>query len=469
MASYTIFWGCQIPARLPFAEKSTRVVLERLGVPITEIEGFTCCPERGMVRAADEDLWYAAAARNLALAEGKGLDILTPCNGCYSTQKEVIYQLKRSPYLKEQVNRTERALGLEYRGSIKVKHLVEFLHDEIGPGALRSRVKLPLAGLKIAVHPGCHLVRPYPAVNFDDPLNPVKFDAVVEALGAKAMAYSTKLLCCGQEYNAVDEPAKSAELPRLKLKELKELGAAALVTSCPTCYMQYDYKQAIMRRQGEDYAIPVFYLSELVALALGADPVELGLELHRTDVKPFFDQWQRARGRLAFSREHFDLTLVDKCYRCGGCLQDCPSHQIDPSWDPNAIMGRIVQGEAEELLDSPDIWQCIDCYICDEMCPQHWSMRIAFETLRHLALRQGKGPRGVRQAYETFARSGKLIEATQSQRGQRERLGLPPLFPAEAQAVERLRQALEGSGPQLPPRIEEPLLVPQDEEPAVDG
>src|SRR3990170_4640618 len=101
---YAMFWGCQIPARLPFIEKSTRLVLDRLEVPYQDVEGFTCCPERELIRTASEELWYVAGTRNLALAEEQGLDILTPCNGCYSTQKDIIHQLKKDLNLLNEVN-----------------------------------------------------------------------------------------------------------------------------------------------------------------------------------------------------------------------------------------------------------------------------------------------------------------------------------------------------------------------------
>ncbi|MBI2305340.1 MAG: 4Fe-4S dicluster domain-containing protein [Chloroflexi bacterium] len=426
MVAYALFWGCQIPARLPFAEKATRVLLHRLKIPAQDLTGFTCCPEKELIRTTDEELWYTAGARNLALAETSGLDVLTPCNGCYSTQKEILYQLKLNPRLKEKVNQALHALNLNYQGRVKTKHLVEFLYDDYGTVALQGQVTAPLAGVKVAVHYGCHLLRPNPAINFDDPVEPTKFDALVQALGAKSVSYSTKMLCCGQGFNAVEEAEKSAALPALKLRELKELGVKALVTSCPTCFMQYDYKQAIMRRQGEDIHIPVFYVSELIALALGAAPQELGLELHRTSTEPFVEEWQRQKERLIFARKHFDLTLVEKCYRCGGCVPDCPSAKVDPSWNPNHIMGRILDGEVEELIASPEAWQCIDCYVCDEMCPQRWSMRRAFETLRQLALKGGHAPRGARNAFDAFAKTGRLIEATESAQAQRARLGLPP-------------------------------------------
>ena len=445
MADFALFWGCQIPARLPFVEKSTRLVLDQLGVSYREIPGFTCCPERELVRTANEELWFTTAARNLALAEGQDLDILTPCNGCYSTLKDVLCQIKLNPYLLATVNDVLDNFGLEYQGRVRVKHLVEFFHDDLGPYAIQEQVQAPLAGMKVAVHYGCHLLRPYPAINFDDPLHPVKFDALIQALGARSVNYETKMLCCGQAFNAVDEPGRSGALAGQKLQELQQLGVKALITSCPMCYIQYDYRQAIMRRQGEEVHIPVFYITELMALVMGVEASELGLDLHRTDVSPFFVEWERARRRLSFAQEHFDLTLVEKCYSCAGCLKDCPSVKAEPSWNPNQIMGRILAGEVEELLASKEIWQCLGCYTCDEMCPQEWGMRQAFETLKHLALTRGVVPRGTRNALDGFRKTGKMIEAAASARAQRSRLGLPDLFADSGEEIQQVLEAAEGT------------------------
>jgi len=465
MAKYAMFWGCQIPARLPFAEKATRLVMDQLDVPFEELEGFTCCPERELIRTADEDLWYLAAARNLALAEERGLNLLTPCNGCYSTQKDAIYQLKLNPRLHDDVNGSLGSFDLEYRGRVQTKHLVEFFHDDLGLAAIQSRVRAPLAGMKVAVHPGCHLVRPFPAINFDDPIKPIKFDAVVEALGAKSVAHSTKMLCCGQGFNAAEEAEHSAALPAEKLRELKALGVKALVTCCPTCFMQYDYKQAIMRRQGEDTGVAVFYLPELMALAFGYEAEEIGLGLHRSSVEPFFREWERARHRLSFAKEHFDLPVEMLLVNCGGCVTDCPAHRVNPAWNPNTIMGRIVSGEAEDLLESKDIWQCIDCFVCDEMCPQRWSMRIAFETLRHLAIQRGHATRGAKNAVDGFRKVGKLIEATESHKAQRAKLGLPPPPRTDLDVARRLADAAKSNHLDIPHELssDHPSL-PEDEE-----
>ena len=121
MSEYTLFLGCIIPARFPFMEKSTRLVLSKLGCVLHDLEGATCCPTKSIIKPTGEMSWYVTAARNLALAEKAGHDLLIPCNGCYSTLRSVEMEMKVNPGLREEVNKVLESAGLEYRGTIEVK------------------------------------------------------------------------------------------------------------------------------------------------------------------------------------------------------------------------------------------------------------------------------------------------------------------------------------------------------------
>jgi len=124
-------------------EKSTRLVLSELGCILHDLEGATCCPTKSIIRPMGDQAWYIAAARNLALAERAEHDLLVPCNGCYSTLKTVEVDLKINPHLQEKVNAILSSAGLEYRGTIEVKHLVEVLHDEIGISRIKQHIIKP--------------------------------------------------------------------------------------------------------------------------------------------------------------------------------------------------------------------------------------------------------------------------------------------------------------------------------------
>ncbi|MCX9011249.1 MAG: heterodisulfide reductase-related iron-sulfur binding cluster [Candidatus Methanoperedens sp.] len=411
MPEYTLFLGCIIPARFPFMEKSTRLVLSKLGCILHDLDGATCCPTKSIIKPIGDMAWYVTAARNLALAQMQGLDLLVPCNGCYSTLKTVEVELRVNPHLRAEVNNVLASAGLEYRGDIEVKHLVEVLHDEIGIAKIRQHITKPFDGMKIAAHPGCHMLRPSSSIFFDDPNKPKKFDALIEALGAKSIEYETKMLCCGGNLNTADEPDGATALARMKLLEVAKK-ADAISLTCPSCFMQYDSRQYIMQRSGEKLNVPVIYYPELLGLAMGFTQEELGMDMHRIDAAEFLSKWDSRYNYLKMLKDTFDLNAVRKCYECGACVNDCPVVKVNPEFNPNEIIGRLLSGELEAVIDSHSIWQCVDCYTCYELCPQKMGMNKVFDKLKHLALERGKSPKGWSASIEMFRKEGRLGEPT---------------------------------------------------------
>jgi CoB--CoM heterodisulfide reductase subunit B len=293
---YAFFWGCSIPAKYPFIEKATRLVLDRLEVPYKDVDNFTCCPEKTLVENLDPCLWKVAAARNVAVAERQEMGILTACTGCYSTLKSVSSHLRVYTEDLNFVNEHLKAVGLEYTGSIhgKIKHIIQYFHDDLGLTKLRQALVKSFKGMRLAVHGGCHLVRPSRAIHFDDPIRPVKFDHLVEALGAKSLAYKTKMLCCGGSLDRVDQSERALEVARVKLRELKRLGADAITTTCPECFKVYDSNQFFLqRRHKEHYGIPVITYQQLLGLALGFDVGELGFDQHKVGLERFLEKFER--------------------------------------------------------------------------------------------------------------------------------------------------------------------------------
>jgi len=274
MSEYTLFLGCIIPARFPFMEKSTRLVLSKLGCVLHDLEGATCCPTKSIIKPMGDMSWYVTAARNLALAERAGHDLLIPCNGCYSTLKTVDVEMRINQGLREQINNVLSSAGLKYNGSIEVKHLVEVLHDDIGIPKIKQQITKPFDGMKLAAHPGCHMLRPSSSIFFDDPNKPKKFDALIEALGAKSIDYETKMLCCGGNLNTADEPDEASALARMKLHEVTKK-ADALALTCPSCFMQYDSRQYLLAKSGEKLNVPILFYPELLGLAMGFTTQEL--------------------------------------------------------------------------------------------------------------------------------------------------------------------------------------------------
>ena len=423
-AKYAYFWGCQIPSRLPFVEKATRLVLGALDVAVEDLPGFTCCPEKAMIGNHSEWEWLVTAARNLAVAEQAGSTLIVPCNGCYSTLKSAHHELTADRARREEVNAVLAGVGLAFTGAAQVKHLVEFLHDDLTPERIRKKVVRSMRGLRIAAHPGCHMLRPSWAIRFDDALNPVKLDALIQALGALAVDYPAKMLCCGSNMAYAGEQEDSFAVMRRKIVELQGLATDALTLTCPACFMQFDQRQALLVRRGERLGLPVFTYAQLLGLALGFSGTEMGLSAHRVDTAPFLAAWgsrAQAEDRI---RSLCNLADVRRCYECGACVADCPAAAADERFAPNELIGRFLAGQIDQLVDSVAPWLCLECHTCFELCPQKFGMEKVFTVLKHLAMERGVAPAPIKGAAELFARSGRLAEPDARSR---KKLGLPPL------------------------------------------
>jgi len=156
--SYAFFLGCLIPLRYPGIESTTRALFSRLGVGLEDLKGASCCPAPGVTRSFDRMTWLTLGARNLALAEKVGSDILTACNGCFGSLSGVAKEL-RDPTTRMKVNRHLSGTGSSYKGVVGVRHLIEVLHQDIGLAAIRECVTNPL-DTKVSVHLGCHFREP---------------------------------------------------------------------------------------------------------------------------------------------------------------------------------------------------------------------------------------------------------------------------------------------------------------------
>jgi len=293
MREFAVFWGCTIQTRFPFIEKSTRMVLDEFKLAYREVDGFTCCPEKSLVNNVDPAAFTVTAARNVALVDEQGLDLVSPCTGCVSNLATVKGELRADPARRAEVNSLLSEVGREFKGEAELAHLVPYFHDKVGLLSVKRRIKKTFSGMKVAVHYGCHMIRPSHALNNDDPLDPFKFDNLVRVLGAESIEHPTKLMCCGQGLDRVDQHENALQMARVKLRELRGLGADAIVLCCPSCFLQFDNNQFLMARAGERFSTPVVYFTEMLGLALGYGAEELGMNLHRVDVAPFVEKFER--------------------------------------------------------------------------------------------------------------------------------------------------------------------------------
>jgi heterodisulfide reductase subunit B len=279
MKGISLFLGCIVPNRYPGIEKATRFILDELGIDWSDLDGTSCCPAPGVFRSFDKVSWLALASRNIVLSEMMNRDILTVCNGCYGSLSDANHELKNDPKLAKQINKHLESIDMKFKGISEVRHIVEFLTREVGPQAIKDKIKKPL-DLKVAVHYGCHLIKPSKERELGTVEHPSFFDELVEATGATSIDYADKMACCGAGGGVRSALLdKSLAMAEHKFKTIGEVGADIIVNACPFCHLQLDYGQVEVKNMtGNEYNIPVLHYSQLLALALGYLPEEAGID-----------------------------------------------------------------------------------------------------------------------------------------------------------------------------------------------
>lgn len=277
---YALFLGCFIPAREPSYELAVRQVMKTFDVNLFDLTEATCCAPIP-IESLDHLTSTVIAAYNICLAEEANLDLMPICNGCFQVLSKTNALLKSSKELKEKTNEILGTVGKEYKGTVEVKDYLQVLCDDVGYDKIKNSIVKPLKGLKVAVFYGCHLLKPSSILNIDDPEDPRLIDELVELTGAVSVPYMYKTKCCGSPLKGVSDEIAN-RLGRDKLFYANQAQADCFVTVCPSCFLQLDIGQLVIRRKfNESYDLPVFHYPELLALAMGTDPKEMGLNTHR--------------------------------------------------------------------------------------------------------------------------------------------------------------------------------------------
>ncbi len=284
MVKVLLYLGCTIPTKQYAYEISARNVLPRLGVELVEFPEAGCCgfPLKGI----NKNAWIYMSARILSLASMRNLPILALCNGCDTSLRKIKTLLNEDESLRKYMAKLLANEGIELHTDVEVYHVVDLLHDVVGVNKIKELVKKPLTGIKIASYPGCHLLRPSDIPRPEDSVDPRKFDNLLSALGASVGYYPDKGGCCGA--TMLPYSAKYAlRVVAGKIKNIKEFNFDAVSTSCPYCMEMLDAKQDAARSEvgDESISIPVFYLTQLIGLAIGLSPKELGLSLNLSPVE----------------------------------------------------------------------------------------------------------------------------------------------------------------------------------------
>jgi heterodisulfide reductase subunit B len=289
MKEYLLYLGCTIPVRHPTYEISTKLVLEKLGVKLHSFKDVTCCGAQ-YIESLSSMAHMVMNGRILARAEQENKDILALCGACNSSLKHNKYYLDESDVACERVNQILSEEGLEYTGSVEVKHLLEVIRDDIGYEKIRKSVEKMYDGVRLAAHYGCHVTRPYEILHVDDPEHPTVIDRTIEAVGGIAVDYPRKTRCCGAPIIAMDDNL-AYKIGIDKINNVKAAGAQGIITACVFCDIQLSQVQ-IGGELDANSRIPVMTISQLLGPALGIDEEELGIHLSKINPDSIFSTLQ---------------------------------------------------------------------------------------------------------------------------------------------------------------------------------
>jgi len=279
---YTLFIGCQIPARVSQYEMAVRTVLKELDVDLVDERQFNCCGYP--MRNSDQKGFLLSSVRNLALAERLGLKLVVMCKCCFGSLKKAENFMKDNGDLQDEIRDQLMKEGLIYEGRIEIKHLLSVLYHDVGLKILASRISRPYKELKIATHYGCHALRPSKITQFDDPVAPTIFDELVEVTGAISIDWNRKLECCGSHAMGINDDL-SISLMKKKLDHGMEAGANYLCTACPYCQIQFDMVQEmILSSNGGRVSIASILYPQLLGLSMGIDHEKLGINMNKIDI-----------------------------------------------------------------------------------------------------------------------------------------------------------------------------------------
>ncbi|MBT3176826.1 MAG: CoB--CoM heterodisulfide reductase iron-sulfur subunit B family protein [Desulfobacula sp.] len=271
---FAYFPGCKIPFELEEYGRSFKAIMKKLGVDLIDLP-FNCCGYPS--RSKSLEISVLSSIRNLALAQKNGLDIITPCKCCFGQFKHAIYFWNNHIDLRIKIDAILKKEGLAWTGETQIKHLLSFLHDDLGLRELKQKITRPFSNKKIAVQYGCHALRPFSVTGFDDPHAPRIFEALVNITGFKIVEWSKSTECCG---NPIYETNKKLSLKILesKLKAASETGAAYICNACTHCQIQYNVMD--MEQNLKKFNIIPVLFTQILGISMGLSRKDLGININ---------------------------------------------------------------------------------------------------------------------------------------------------------------------------------------------
>lgn len=273
MKEYAYFPGCSLEKMAVSYHMSAMETTRKLGITLHEIEDWNCCGATTYFYI-DELLAYTLSARNLAIAEKTGLDVVAPCSACYKNMYFTAAHLKKDADLAEHINFALEEDNLHFNGNINVKHLIEVFAKDVGPEELKSKVTKALGGIRVAPYYGCQIVRPQKEK--ENVEQPQFFEELLSAIGANPVNYPLKMRCCGGSLILSSRTA-ALSMVRNLLQCAVDSQAAVVATACPMCQVNLEcYQQQVNQEFGTNFSMPILYFTQLVGLAMGILPKKLG-------------------------------------------------------------------------------------------------------------------------------------------------------------------------------------------------
>jgi len=267
--------GCSQKAASSSYERSLLAICPQLGIDLVELQSWNCCGTTTVV-SVNKILSLTLSARNLALAEPFDLPVVTPCPSCCLSLNRANHVLRDGRPDADKVREALSEGGLKYGGGTKVRHILEFLVNEVGLAKIRENVRSPLKSLKVAPYYGCQVVRPY--AEGDDAENPQNLERVIETVSAKVADFALRASCCGGVLMVTNQRlAEAMSVPILK--SATEANADMVVTPCGLCQVNLQLaSRAREKTLGEEVHIPVLNIAQLIGLAFGLELKQLGLD-----------------------------------------------------------------------------------------------------------------------------------------------------------------------------------------------
>jgi heterodisulfide reductase subunit B len=285
---YLLFSGCSIPQKENSYELSARKVANNLGIEFLDFKDANCCGF--FLSSIDHLSAHVLAARNLSYADEAGSDIVTLCTGCFGHLKKTRKHLLEDEQFREKINKILKTINREFTGSSKVKHFTQVLSEDIGIEKIADTITRPLNELKVVTHWGCHITKPSDEIEFDNPENPEQLNSLIQVTKADLVHYMEEKLCCGAPTLGVNE-GLALKILREKLVSIQKVNADAAITICPFCHIHLDLNQMSLEDAfSEVYEIPVLHYTQLLGLAQGLSPDDLGLYENRTPVDDLLDK-----------------------------------------------------------------------------------------------------------------------------------------------------------------------------------